>query len=183
MIAIEDREIIRQCVIHQDNIPNIENINLDRAKKIAINQAKYRAMRDMLLEIPGLMPGSLKLEEISCKERTIHYVNTIGSYKVFDVEFKAKFKERYWNGVRKGNQLVHIRRIDIPTPNDDIIRHEEEMGRKFIERILPEAVYRLGCICCYPDGPDLDIRYNTVNSKYFDIEYWVDFDFKKDEDY
>jgi hypothetical protein len=68
------------------------------------------------------------------------------------------------------------------TLESQVIERELKMARAYCDKKYPEAVRRVGCYCCYPDGPDLEIM---MPSKQADgsmvIECYVDYDFKKSD--
>ena len=68
------------------------------------------------------------------------------------------------------------------TLDSQITERELEMARAYCDKNYPEAVRRVGCICCYSDGTDLEIgmpKKQTDGS--IVIECYVDYDFKKSD--
>lgn len=103
------------------------------------------------------------------------------------IDIEVSYNYRRYIGSRTGNQLVHKRIINkevlkqAKLPNDIIFR-EIDFGYNFVKSFLPEAVKRVGCMCCSGDGPDLDTEIDDSDPKQLIINFYVDFDFKL-EDY
>lgn len=134
-------------------------------------------------EIPGMIaPVSFKVADVGHRQVTMND-GKVDEYWDVVIKFECKI-ERYC-GSRDGNVLVRVDVIDPTLKNtprfSEIIDFTHNQTKMWMNRILPEAKYRVGCNCCYGDGPDIETRYNQEGGK-FNIETWVDFDFKL-EDY
>jgi len=64
----------------------------------------------------------------------------------------------------------------------EFVKHEWAMGEAVVKRMVPEAVHRVGCDCCYGDGPDLTYDFpKEQEDGSFTIDFDVDYDFKVPE--
>ncbi len=95
---------------------------------------------------------------------------------------EIKYKYRHYIGVRDGQVVLHKRIIaaDVVKADidGDIINREREAGYAFIQSFLPEAVRRIGCTCCYGDGPDLTSETKKQKDGSYEIVFTVDFNFE-----
>lgn len=99
---------------------------------------------------------------------------------------EIKYKHREYTGSREGTVVVHERVISskvmqMPTAGEALNR-EAELGHRFVASFLPEAVRRVGCYCCYGDGPDLECEYQHQKDGSLKMVWTVNFDFRV-EDY
>ena len=141
------------------------------AKRNFILNTNVHAWRfDLKYAHPGLIPGTLN--------------SIIGE----DMKtMTCSGEEEYWCGPTEGEQLVHQivcdkEMIENNAPDYRIYHTITEQGKLWVQKVLPEAIHRMGCVCCYNDGPDLSIRIDTITdpTKVI-IDYYVDFDFKKED--
>lgn len=77
--------------------------------------------------------------------------------------------------------IVHKRFVPKELAESCLAR-EEAAAVAYCRRKYPEAIHRVGCYCCYGDGPDLDINYVWQEDGSCIIECDIDFDFSL-EDY
>ena len=98
--------------------------------------------------------------------------------------FDVSYEQELWDGPRLSCQIVHKRIIEkaieaqtTPEAFDVIWRREIDQGMLFVQKRIPEAVHRVGCNCCYGDGPDLMSQISRLPSGDYEIAYSVDFDF------
>lgn len=87
-----------------------------------------------------------------------------------------------YEGPREGMQLVHSR-IIIPGTLLSLEEYQKELARGFevLKIMIPEAVRRVGCNCCYGEGPDISALVTLNTPEKAIIAFYVDFDFKIDE--
>ena len=63
----------------------------------------------------------------------------------------------------------------------DALRREEQMGIKYVQKEHPGSVFRVGCNCCYGDGPDIEIWTKYPEEGGVVIELSVNFKFNVDD--
>jgi hypothetical protein len=54
-------------------------------------------------------------------------------------------------------------------------------GLLYVQRKYPEAKYRVGCMCCYGDGPNIEERSFEQEDGSWRIDYDIDFDWKLED--
>lgn len=102
--------------------------------------------------------------------------------------FDVHYEQQLYCGPEIGVVEVHKRviskdLIDPPYNKDqsDAINKFLDVGRVWVQVRMPSVISRVGCNCCYPDGPDLTTTRRTLDNGDLEVTYVVDFDFKKDE--
>lgn len=99
---------------------------------------------------------------------------------------EIKYQHRKYTGPRKGTVIVYGRVISskvMERPEaGEVLNRELESGDRFVASFLPEAVRRVGCYCCYGDGPDLNCEYRPQKDGSVKMIWTVNFDFRV-EDY
>ena len=61
----------------------------------------------------------------------------------------------------------------------EFVRQQWAEGEAVVKRLVPDAVHRVGCDCCYGDGPDITFSYpEKQEDGSFLIEFDVNYDFK-----
>jgi hypothetical protein len=109
---------------------------------------------------------------------TQSYVNSKEVDQMVKLKFEVSFDHLEYVGPTDGIVPVHKRIISQSlSDNQEILSMEQRAGFRFVERFLPNAVNRVGCYCCYGDGPNLDIKIETLDNGDLEIIYEVDFDF------
>jgi hypothetical protein len=93
-----------------------------------------------------------------------------------------------YTGQETGRQLVHRRVIEAPIFQKmkyhhdfymEIYKKEKQSGLEALAKLVPEAVHRVGCTCCYGDGPDIDFGWPVEQPDGSGhIDFYVDFDFE-----
>jgi len=60
----------------------------------------------------------------------------------------------------------------------EFIKQQWAEGEAVVKRLVPDAVHRVGCTCCYGDGPDITYDWpKEQEDGSFVIEFDVDYDF------
>lgn len=134
---------------------------LDLLKSMTEMDLKYDLQRIAL---------DTKVELLSEKE----IVSESGKFMI-EHTFSVKYKWREYTGRSTGN--VHIFTLkyegDVPTYEN------YKKGYEFVQTLISDAVKRVGCYCCYGNGPDMS---EDTDTKRKEIRFFVDFDFRM-EDY
>lgn len=72
---------------------------------------------------------------------------------------EIKYKYKRYNGLREGTVEIHTRHIAAEIMQGpsagDVCQREHKLGMMFVKSILPEAVNRVGCYCCYGERETL----------------------------
>lgn len=110
----------------------------------------------------GRVPLNLVIEILS-EERMVKWEMDYVELKV-----RCLYSYREYTGPREGNIMVY----SVPTKEEYASRGEYDAALDYVATVLPEAVRRVGCYCCYGDGPDIE----TKNYRQT-LEVWVNFDF------
>lgn len=110
------------------------------------------------------------------------YTNSPDIEEMITISAEIEFMHNEYTGPKIGKVLIHSRKIEKPLQeNKELFNKEINHGKLFIKGIVPEAIYRIGCYCCYGDGPNIEIEYDDSDEKYFIINYYIDFDFNANE--
>jgi len=97
------------------------------------------------------------------------------------VTFLVEYDQEVWTGSRSGVTAVYKQIIKKDALTSDTLYREWDDGYRYVRRRIPEAVHRIGCYCCSPDGPDLESNTHILFNGDLEITYTVDWDFCKDE--
>lgn len=81
-------------------------------------------------------------------------------------------------------QIVTKKAWEMVSPDDYAAwrRHETDEALAAIFIAFPDAKYRIGCECCYGDGPDINVSGPNaqINGDMW-FEYSINFDYEKPE--
>jgi hypothetical protein len=112
------------------------------------------------------------------------YVNSPDSSDLVRLTFDVKYKFREYTGETYGNILVHKRIIqkEALDKSPDSFSREIDNGFQFVKTFIPRAIHRVGCYCCYGDGPNLEQESKKLKNGDTEISFYVDFNFNV-EDY
>ena len=77
----------------------------------------------------------------------------------------------------EGRQLVLEQYIGPGVPYE-AIKSQIYMNIESIKDQIPGAVYRIGCTCCYGDGPDIEYEVTNMPEGGVTAKFWVNFDFE-----
>lgn len=98
-----------------------------------------------------------------------------------ELEILCEFTHREYIGPRHGTVLVHQRVIQKDVISNETVNREYDNGYKFVETIIPEAIRRVGCYCCYGDGPDLNSSSEQLPNGDLVLKFSVNFDFDRSD--
>jgi hypothetical protein len=112
-------------------------------------------------------------------------VTSVNDGTHLNLKTRLEFEYRHYTGSREGTVEVHKRTVSgiLEKSNNfnEIYDREIKAGFEFVKSILPEAIQRVGCYCCYGDGPDLTCNLSKDDNGNFVMTYVVNFDFDASE--